>query len=284
MNDKSFYISNLTRIYSPEHAQQVFAWLWEKVSNKPFSFYITHSYTLTSHEQSQFEGYIDQLVNHHYPLQYILGSIFFGEVELVVEPPVLIPRPETEEWVYKVINSLSHYKNEPLSILDMCTGSGCIAVSLAHYFKNATVDAVDLYQKPLELTQKNALKNGCGNLNVIQSDLFSALVGKKYDLIFANPPYIDHAVWQTLSPNVKEWEDYHALVADEQGLGLYKQLLSQAFEYLKKNSIITGHARFYTEIGYDQGRLVGQLCQKAGFSTITIYKDFAGKDRMISAW
>lgn len=283
LKNKKNYIERLSTLYSIDNINQILGWLCEKVSEKSLSYLLVHSSFFTSEHEVQVALYVDQLVNQNYPLQYILGTVTFGNVAIQVEPPVLIPRPETEEWVYKAFDELQKYKDEPLKILDLCTGSGCIAIAAASYFKNAQVDAVDLYQKPLELSQKNVLLNKCENVTIIKSDLFSNLIDKKYDLIFTNPPYIGEAVWQTLSLTVKEWEDKNALVADHNGLALYERIISELSEFLKQDSVITDAPRFYTEIGYDQGNTVSLLLVQAGFAQVAVSKDFAGKDRVVSA-
>lgn len=280
---KNTYLEQLAVVYDKDHARTVLRWLCEKVTGKQLAFLMINSHDFNEQHEKQIAEWINKIVIDHYPLQYILETISFGPLTLRVEEPVLIPRPETEEWVYNVLNSLKNYKDEPLRILDLCTGSGCIAIATAHYFKNAHVDAVDLYEKPLELTSKNARLNECNNVQIIQSDLFSNLTGKTYDIILSNPPYIDETVWQTLSSTVKNWEDKHALVADNTGLALYERIIEDAPQFLKKNSVLKNVPQMYLEIGYDQGPAVAKLLQQSGFVSVTVYKDFAGHDRMISA-
>ena len=280
---KNTYLEQLVAVYDKDHACTVLGWLCEKVTGKSLTFLMVTPSAFNEQHEKQIAEWVDKIVSEHHPLQYILETISFGPLTLRVEEPVLIPRPETEEWIYNVLHSLKSYKYESLSILDLCTGSGCIALAAAHYFKNAHMDAVDLYEKPLELTSKNARLNECNNVQVIQSDLFSELVGKQYDIILSNPPYIDEKVWQTLSPTVKNWEDKNALVADNTGLALYEQIIQDAPRFLKKDSVLKNVAQIYLEIGYDQGTTVTQLLQHAGFASVTVHKDFAGHDRMISA-
>jgi release factor glutamine methyltransferase len=282
LKNKNRYIENLSTLYDRDHALRVLGWIVEKVLSKPLSYLMVHPEYCTPEHEHKIEQFVEQLVHKKYPLQYILGTVSFGPLELEIEPPVLIPRPETEEWVLHVIHSLQQYKNEPLKILDMCTGSGCIALTLASFFKNAHIDAVDLYDKPLGLTQKNAQKNGLTNVTTIKSDLFTNLTGKEYDLILSNPPYIDEEVWQTLSHNVKEWEDKNALVADNKGLALYERIVPNLQRFLKKDSVIKNDARVYLEIGYDQGEKVKVLLEQSGFVSVTVHKDFAGHDRLVT--
>lgn len=275
------YLEQLAPLYGKDHARTALGWLYHKATSKEL---MPLEWNITSSQQQQIEKWITMLVHDHYPLQYILETVPFGNITIHVQEPVLIPRPETEEWVYNVLYSLREYKDKPLRILDMCTGSGCIALAVAEYFRNAHVDAVDLYTEPLELTQKNILFNNLDNVSVIQSDLFENLQGKTYDLIFSNPPYIDESVWQTLSPTVKEWEDKRALVADNKGLALYEQMIAQLPQFLTKNSIIQNAPRVYLEIGYDQGEKVKVLLEEAKFKNVDIHQDFAGHNRMVSAY
>lgn len=280
---KNTYLEQLVAVYDKDHACTVLGWLCEKATGKSLTFLMVTPSAFNEQHEKQIAEWVGKIVSEHYPLQYILETISFGPLTLRVEEPVLIPRPETEEWIYNVLHSLKSYKDESLSILDLCTGSGCIALAAAHYFKNAHVDAVDLYEKPLELTSKNARLNECNNVQVIQSDLFSELAGKHYDIILSNPPYIDEMVWQTLSPTVKNWEDKNALVADNTGLALYERIIEDAPQFLKKDSVLKNVAQIYLEIGYDQGSAVTQLLQHAGFASVTVHKDFAGHDRMVNA-
>ena len=283
LKNKNKYLQQLELVYDKNHACNVLSWLCEKATGKSLAFLMVTPSAFNEQHEKQVAEWLNKIIKEHYPLQYILETVSFGPLTLRVEEPVLIPRPETEEWVYNVLCSLKSYKDAPLRILDLCAGSGCIALAAAHYFKSAQVDAVDLYEKPLELTSKNARLNECNNVQVIKSDLFSNLAGKTYDIIFSNPPYIDETVWQTLSPIVKNWEDKNALVADNTGLALYEQIIQDAPQFLKKNSVLKNVAQMYLEIGYDQGPAVAKLLQQSGSISVTVYKDFAGQDRMISA-
>lgn len=283
LQNYSYHIQELAKIYDISHARIVLGWLCEKISGKSSSVLMVNQLIWTQEYEEILNNYIHRLVIEQYPLQYILETMPFGDLELVMKEPVLIARPETQEWVVNVLQSLAQYKNAHLTILDLCTGSGCIALSVAHYFKNSIVHAVDLYDDPLALTQLNCIKNKIKNVTIIKSDLFHNLQPHSYNIIFSNPPYIDENVWNTLDPVVKKWEDKNALVGDNKGLAFYEKIIKEAPMYLKKESVVQDVARLYLEIGYDQKETVTQLFKKQGFNTIECQVDFAGHDRMISA-
>lgn len=210
----------------------------------------------------------------HIPLQYITGVQEFMGLLFHVNESVLIPRQDTEILVETVI---PHVKNE-MRVLDMCTGSGCILISLLHHFKEKTDikiqgTGVDISNDALTVAKSNAanLKIGC---RFIQSDLFDR-VGEKYDIIISNPPYIPSKVIEELMPEVKKFEPMIALDGDEDGLSFYKKIVSQSQYYLREKGSL------FFEIGHDQGESVSKIMEQAGFSQIRVIKDLAGLDRVV---
>ena len=207
-------------------------------------------------------------LNQGIPVQYIVGNVeFYGSI-IEVNEDVLIPRFETEELVYRVIKRLKNKKN--LDIVDLGTGSGCIAISLAKNL-NSNVDAVDISKEALEVAKKNAINNKV-NINFYLGDMLNPL-NKKYDLIISNPPYI--AYDEEIMEIVKNNEPHLALYADNNGLYYYEQILKNVNKYLKDEYLIA------FEIGYKQAKEIELLANNYLSCKVTIEKDLSGKDRYI---
>ena len=243
-------------------------------------------FELTSDKKKILAGWIEKLVNQHCPLQYILGSVPFNGVDILVEPPVLIPRPETEEWTVNLINKLCNSINPKITILDLCTGSGCIAIALAKALPQAQVWAIDIEDHALRLTEKNAQHNKTSNLTIIKSDLFGSIPKDlKFDLIVGNPPYIAPEEWSELEPSVKDWEDKRALVADDHGLKIIADIIDHTPSYLKPNDELENESipQIILEIGFRQAGRVKELFNNAGYCHIEIEQDLEKKDRIACA-
>ena len=202
------------------------------------------------------------------PYAYIVGHKEFMKLDFEVNKNVLIPREDTEILVQEVIN-LNKKK-----ILDMCTGSGCIAISLAKYIKDSEVTAVDISEKALTIAKLNAKKNEV-DVKFIKSNLFEE-VEDKFDVIVSNPPYIKTADLEALQTEVKN-EPMKALDGGETGLFFYKKIIKQAVNYLNENGILI------FEIGFDQAEDVCKLLNENGFKDIEVIKDLSGNDRVIKA-
>lgn len=209
-------------------------------------------------------GYARRL--HGEPLAYIIGEETFYHRPFYVSPAVLIPRPETELLI-ELAKALA-----PKRALDLCTGSGIIAVTLQKEL-GCDVTASDVSPEALIVARRNADRHRA-TVHLIQSDLFEA-VADTFDLIITNPPYIDEAVLPELE--VAAYEPRLALDGGVGGLEVYRRLIKQAPEYLTDDGILL------MEIGYDQGEPLSSLLQDRGFSSIEIYKDLAGFDRVIKA-
>ncbi|HHW69025.1 MAG TPA: peptide chain release factor N(5)-glutamine methyltransferase [Tenericutes bacterium] len=208
------------------------------------------------------------------PVQYIVGNVNFYGLELKVNKNVLIPRFETEELVYKTINYIKEtYGNEKISIVDLGTGSGCIAISLKKKLDNCIITAVDISSSALDVAKENALINEC-EVNLIQGDMLSPL-NEKYDVIISNPPYIEYCD-DTVMDIVKNNEPNIALYAPDNGLYFYKEIINNSDKYLKDKFIIC------FEIGCEQGKAVEKLAQKKyPNSKIYIEKDMQNRDRYV---
>lgn len=208
------------------------------------------------------------------PLQQILGSQEFMGLDFFVNEHVLIPRQDTETLVELV---LEEQKEKNKKLLDLCTGSGCIAISLAVKGGYESVTATDLSEEALQVAEKNAREHQ-KTIRFFQGDLFLALPqseAKTFDIITSNPPYIPTAVIATLEPEVREHEPMMALDGTEDGLKFYRQIAKEAGAWLKPGGSI------YLEIGYDQGEAVSGLLADAGFTNVRVVKDLPGKDRVV---
>ncbi len=206
------------------------------------------------------------------PLAYVLGYTEFMGLRFHVEPGVLVPRQDTEtlvEWVLKA-------EEGPMTLLDMCTGSGCIGLSLAK-LGGFQVTLSDLSPRAIHVSRIN--RGGLDleeQVEIYHGDLFEALPeGKQFDVIVSNPPYIETAVIEDLQEEVRDHEPRMALDGMEDGLFFYRKLAKEAPHWL------TPGGRIYLEIGYDQGVSVPALLQVAGFVDVTVKKDLAGNDRVV---
>jgi release factor glutamine methyltransferase len=259
-------------------------WILEAITQKKKVDLIAQN-ILILHEQeyTKIEQWIKKIVHEHMPLQYLLGFVPFNDVEILVEPHILIPRPETEEWCLKVIQQLKQLKNQRITILDICTGSGCVALALAKALSRAIIYASDISEHAIKLVRKNVRHNALSNVIPIKSDLFKNLpTCTTFDLIVSNPPYIALAEWKYLDESVTQWEAKHALVADDHGLEFIKKIIDQTPYFLKFNQELQEKriANLVLEIGYKQADAVTQLMKQAHYKHIKIDKDLEGKDRV----
>ena len=241
--------------------------------------------SLTPELEERLEGWLQKHIREHMPLQYILGSVPFLDLTIIVKSPVLIPRPETEEWCYALIERMKLLEHTAFKVLDLCTGSGCIALALAQAFKNAYVDAVDNADEALALAQENATYNHITNVHFLKSDLYSALDKHvPYDLIVANPPYISPQEYTLLEQSVTQWEDVRALIAQDEGMEIINKIIDQARSYMLSHNEMQalGFPQLIIEIGYTQGARVKQRMEHAGFKNVSILQDLAGKDRVVT--
>jgi len=206
------------------------------------------------------------------PIQYILGQEYFRELTLSVGPGVLIPRPETEELVE---NALQLLNTNECTMLDVGTGSGAIALSLAHERPNSYVIGVDISDKALKFASINKKNNNINNVNFIKSNLCSCFGNNSFDSITANLPYVTENEYLTLDDDVKEFEPKLALTGGDDGLDLVRKLIPQSYEALKNNGWIL------LEIGYMQGLATKKLLEYNYFINTEIIKDFCDKDRIL---
>jgi len=260
-------------------------WMIKAVTDKEEAELLTQKeFNFTKKQIDILESWLTKQTVDKEPLQYLLGSVPFDNLEILVESPVLIPRPETEELCYKIISWLHKLKNKNITILDIGTGSGCIALTLAKAFPESMVYAIDISDKALSLAQKNAKHNGVNNITFIKSDVYDQLDENiKFDMIISNPPYIAKDEWHTLDESVTKWEDKRALVTNHAGLKIIKKIISGAPKFLKENKELIKEKipQLIIEIGYKQGSSVVKLFENVGFVDIVIEKDLENKDRFV---
>ena len=214
------------------------------------------------------------------PLQHITGVQEFMGLEFKVNKHVLCPRQDTECLVEEVMR----YLHDGNRILDMCTGSGCILLSLLHYSNHCSGIGADISQEALKVAAENVANIAAmkrpnpwdeETVKLIHSDLFSKVPEEKFDIIVSNPPYIASAVIPTLMEEVREHEPMSALDGMEDGLFFYRRIVAESRDYLAKEGML------FFEIGHDQGQAVSDMMKEAGFWDVTVVKDFAGLDRVV---
>ena len=223
---------------------------------------------LTKEQELLYDEYLEKR-SRRIPVQHILGVQCFCGLDFVVTPDVLCPRLDTEVLIEEAVKRIKPGS----SILDMCTGSGCIILTLLHFVKDCQGTAVDLSEKALAVAKQNAekLQKKC---TLIHSDLFENIEGK-YDVIVSNPPYIATKEIEALEPEVRIHEPMMALDGMEDGLFFYREIVSASVDYLNPD----GWLMF--EIGYDQGKEVSEMMKMAGFVQIEVIRDLAGLDRVV---
>ncbi len=225
---------------------------------------------LTAAEETAYEEVIEKR-SLRIPLQHITGVQEFMGLPFLVSDKVLIPRQDTEVLVEEVLRELS----DGFSILDLCTGSGCILLSLLHYSNDCTGLGVDISEEALQVARQNARALQETDARFVQGDLFEGVEGR-FERIVSNPPYIRSDVIPGLMPEVRQYEPRLALDGSPDGLAFYRRIVSGAPDFLKRGG------KLYLEIGYDQGEAVSRLLKEAGFSEVKTVKDFGGLDRVVS--
>jgi len=213
------------------------------------------------------------------PIQYVTGKAYFRGFELHVEPGVLIPRPETEELAGLVIEDFK--KSQGVRILDIGTGSGCIAISLALELNKPIVYAIDIHEQPLSIASQNAQKHNA-SITFLKNDILDPnawhALPRPLDVIVSNPPYITESEKHSMHKNVTGFEPYEALfVPDNDPLVFYRAIARAA------QLILNSGGKLYFEINGKWGNETAHLLEKAGFCNISVIKDFRGKERFVVA-
>lgn len=267
------YIRNELQLYYP----------WEEIkslSNILLQHFLkTDMHKVYIHPDTNIEKYVYQQIasvvnrlQQYEPVQYILGETEFYGIHLKVNPSVLIPRQESEELVEWIINQ---HGDQALKILDIGTGSGCLALALAASMPKASVLATEHTESAVQVARENASRNHL-NVKVIRHDIFRDRRSYSLDLIVSNPPYVTESEKSWMSANVLHYEPHHALfVPDTDPLVYYRAIAAFARKHLKQGGML------YVEINEAFGDQVCRLFQQYGFTAVTLQKDLNGKDRMI---
>jgi release factor glutamine methyltransferase len=222
------------------------------------------------------------------PLQYILGRTDFRGLTIRVGPGVLIPRPETELLVEEAIRIITEHDmhTSKLKILDLCTGSGCIALALAKEFPGAEVYGTDISDTAICCAEENARLNMIHNIRFLRGSFFEPFermhdgqaTETLFDLVVSNPPYIRTGYIGNLQPEIREWEPADALDGGEDGLDCYREIIPETKRYLKEGGFLM------FEIGVDQADAVREVAMTKGYAGTSLRKDYAGIDRIITLW
>jgi protein-(glutamine-N5) methyltransferase, release factor-specific len=228
---------------------------------------------LSVEQENRYFDLINKNINEDTPLSHLVGFDYFYDRKFKVTRDVLSPRIETEELIYKVLEYIKKSKKDSFRILDLCTGSGIIAITLKKEIveKYTEIVASDISEKALSIAIENANNNNA-NITFIKSDLFDNISGK-FDLIISNPPYISYKDKITIKDSVLNYDPHLALFAEEDGIYFYRKIIENAVHYLSKDGVI------FFEIGYDQKEKIFELGKNNNFIT-TVYKDINDRDRI----
>lgn len=224
---------------------------------------------VSGQQEETYVNYIERR-SSRIPLQHIVGCQEFMGLCFKVTPQVLIPRQDTETLVEEVMKNL----HDGMRILDMCTGSGCILLSLLHYSNDCVGTGSDLSLQALEVARENAEKLGL-TAEFVQGDLFEHITGK-YEIIVSNPPYIKTGDIPALQEEVREHDPLMALDGKEDGLYFYRRIVKEALRHLYPGGML------FFEIGWEQALAVTEYMKNAGYKDVMVYKDLAGLDRVVS--
>lgn len=274
---KSLFQKELSSLYDAMEIESFFFLILEQFRNlKRIDLALQPDLEFSEAEISQWNLVLEQL-KQEIPIQYILGKTHFYGLEFQVNPNVLIPRPETEELVDWIIKTNSNGKSSTIKILDIGTGSGCIAISLAKNLPNASIFSLDVSKKALEMAQINALQNETKITFIEKNILETTNFEQQFDVIVSNPPYVRNLEKAEIKKNVLENEPHLALfVADDDALLFYRKIAQIAMKNLQSGG------QLYFEINQYLGKETVDLLADLGFQNIELRQDIYGNDRMIS--
>ncbi len=268
--------NKLKNVYSNAEIQQLLFLIYKKAANlSKIQVLTNYEMQIPEHNYNEITDIANRLANNE-PIDYIIGETEFFNLQFIVNPSVLIPRPETEELVHWVLTDY----NKKQKILDIGTGSGCIAVSLAKNMQNAEVFAVDISKQALETAKKNAQNNGA-KINFAECNILNAdytLLPQGIDIIISNPPYVRQSEKTFIKPNVLDYEPELALfVTDNNPIVFYKEIALAGKKILNNNGLI------FFEINEALAKEVKNMLEELQYSQIEIRKDINGKKRMVKA-
>jgi release factor glutamine methyltransferase len=284
-NYKTNFLQELSSLYEDQEIESFFYIILEKLHGlKRIDLALNPQTVIDGVHLKQWKNIVSELKKQR-PVQYILGETEFYGLRFLVNENTLIPRPETEELVELIIKSTNYeLRNTKLKVLDIGTGSGCIAISLAKHLPTSEVFAIDVSEKALAVAKKNAELNKVAidfiSINIIDVVNLSAVAGldKQFDIIVSNPPYVRNLEKAEIKPNVLEYEPHLALfVEDTDALLFYRKIAELANKNLNPNG------KLYFEINQYLGNETVKLLENLGFLNIELKKDIYGNDRMIYA-
>ena len=243
------------------------------LDESPQLFSNSFSEQLSQENEEKYFSLIEKHIREDVPLSHLVGFEYFYDRKFKVTKDVLSPRMETEELIYRVVEYVKSTKKNNLKILDLCTGSGIIAITLKKELSQFSIDVVasDISEEAIKVAKENAQVHEA-TIKFIQSDIFDN-IADKFDIIVSNPPYIDRKDEVTMQDNVLKYDPHLALFAEEEGMYFYRKIIEQANDYLNENGVI------FFEIGYDQKDKIIKLADLNGYSA-EVYKDINGRDRM----
>ena len=223
--------------------------------------------------EDKYFSLIEKHIKEDVPLSHLVGFEYFYDRKYKVTKDVLSPRMETEELIYKVIEYVKASNKNKFKILDLCTGSGIIAITLKKELEQVSVDVIasDISEEAIEVAKENAQSHDA-TIKFIKSDIFNN-IDDKFDIIVSNPPYIDRKDEVIMQDNVLKYDPHLALFAEEEGMYFYRKIIEQANDYLNENGVM------FFEIGYDQKDKIIKLANLNGYSA-EVYKDINGRYRM----
>jgi release factor glutamine methyltransferase len=253
------------------------------LSSPRIKLYTDYERPLGEKELADYRALV-QRASEHEPIAYLTGRAHFFNLEFEVTKDVLIPRPDTETLVENVLQLSRNMTGfEAPRVLDLCTGSGCIAVAIAQHLKNAVVIATDISAGAVDVAKRNVAKHNLdGRVTVVQGDLFDALRdlpdAQPFQLIVSNPPYIPTGELERLDRNVRDFEPRVALDGGIDGLIVHRRIIEGA------PARMTCGGRLYLEIQFDQGSVVKEfVSQREEFEDVRIIKDYGGNERLVTA-
>ena len=243
------------------------------LDESPHLFSNNLSEQISKEIEDKYFSLIEKHIKEDVPLSHLVGFEYFYDRKYKVTKDVLSPRMETEELIYKVIEYVKASNKNKFKILDLCTGSGIIAITLKKELEQVSVDVIasDISEEAIEVAKENAQSHDA-TIKFIKSDIFNN-IDNKFDIIVSNPPYIDRKDEVTMQDNVLKYDPHLALFAEEEGMYFYRKIIEQANDYLNENGVM------FFEIGYDQKDKIIKLADMNGFSA-EVYRDINGRDRM----
>ncbi len=256
--------------FSRRNAEDLLAFV---LGIKRLDLYLNFDRPLEEEELAKIRQGLKRLSQHE-PIQYIEGFVTFSSCKIKVDKSVLIPRPETELLVHKIIDELKNedLQSKPKMLLDLCSGSGYIGIAIKKELSELSVILSDISEQAVAISQENAKINQV-DVSILQGDLFAPLNGKKVDFLICNPPYLAEHEFSTLDPSVKNYEPKRALVAGPTGLELYEKIAKEMKLYVNE--------RAWFEIGTGQGQVLRKLFTDAGYNKVSFEKDLSGHDRFL---